>query len=439
MKRKSESETTINHLPEDVLCQIFSHIDLNSTSLVSKLFCSLSSPLLHELYLSRNSSLTYSDLQMLFNRFTGVKKIYMINCLKLDNVLMAISNSGLNLEKLYLSSSMNAHPYPEPQTIEIMSTSTVIKSIKSLHLNDRFNGHPGKQQQQQLIEFIHMFPSLIEFDFTHLWDDNGIHKITLKLPNLQKVNIGYNIGAVTDKTLDILSSNCPKLDTVNFHWMFTPKALYTFFLNNPQLSSVHMPEFYSHSISEVAKCMQVLQNLSHLSLESNIVQDAVLIALAKSRPPLKSLRLGGCDNNYTMGGLIPLLSACPGLEELKIHLPVPNNNTHDAEMSIAVTRLPELKHIENRTAQTWGNKSILWTGDSIFRSFEVLKELQRTVALAVAYPMVQSKVAGHTTNKFIAAATTNTMYEVWLGVQLLVLSQSVLVICLQASINLLEL
>ncbi|CAM8880481.1 unnamed protein product [Rhodiola kirilowii] len=297
MKRKSESETTINHLPEDVLCQIFSHIDLNSTSLVSKLFCSLSSPLLHELYLSRNSSLTYSDLQMLFNRFTGVKKIYMINCLKLDNVLMAISNSG-------------------------------------------------KQQQQQLIEFIHMFPSLIEFDFTHLWDDNGIHKITLKLPNLQKVNIGYNIGAVTDKTLDILSSNCPKLDTVNFHWMFTPKALYTFFLNNPQLSSVHMPEFYSHSISEVAKCMQVLQNLSHLSLESNIVQDAVLIALAKSRPPLKSLRLGGCDNNYTMGGLIPLLSACPGLEELKIHLPVPNNNTHDAEMSIAVTRLPELKHIE---------------------------------------------------------------------------------------------
>ncbi|KAL9664374.1 hypothetical protein QQ045_019774 [Rhodiola kirilowii] len=159
---------------------------------------------------------------------------------------------------------------------------------------------------------------------------------------------------VTDKTLDTLSSNCPKLESVNFQgssW-FTPEALYTFFFNNPQLSSVDMPHLCSPSISKVVECMKVLQNLNHLSLVSDIVQDAVLIALAKLRPPLKSLRLRGSDNNnnkYTMSGLILLLSACPGLEKLKVHLPVPhfeNSNIHDAEMSKVVKRLPKLKHIE---------------------------------------------------------------------------------------------
>ncbi|KAL9665272.1 hypothetical protein QQ045_020687 [Rhodiola kirilowii] len=352
MKRKRESETTINHLPEDVLSRIFSHlvdIDLNSTSLVSKQFCSLSSPLLHKLYLCklRDSSLTYSDFQRLFKRFTGVKQIYIFVCPKLDDVLIAISNSGLNLEKLYLSDVIKAqYQYPEPQTMEIMSTSKVIKSIKSFHLNDAFDHNPG--QHQQFLEFINMFPSLIEFDFTYIYilDDNVIHKVTSKFLNLQIVTIS-NVGMITDKTLDILSSNRPKLEIVDFQGCrkFTPEALYTFFCNNPQLSSVDMPRFYSPSISKVVECMQVLRNLSHISLESNTVQDAVLIALAISRPPLKSLRLGGSGNNYTMGGLIPLLSACPGLEKLNIPLPVSNNNTHDAEMSIAVGRLPKLKHI----------------------------------------------------------------------------------------------
>ncbi|CAM8885347.1 unnamed protein product [Rhodiola kirilowii] len=349
MKRKRVSETTINHLPEDVLRQIFSHlddIDLISTSLVCKLFCSLSSTLLDRLHLLTNSSSTYSDLQSRFKRFPGVKRIY-ISVSKLDDALMAISNSGLNLDKLYLCNDMGALKYPEPQTMEVMSTSKVIKSIKSLHLNYAFDYYPG---QDQLIDFINMFPSLIEFDFSYQWDDEGVQMVTSKFPNLRKVSIMYGT-TLTDTTFDTLSSNCPKLESVNFQgssW-FTPEALYTFFCNNPQLSSVDMSDFHSPSISKLVECMQVLQNLNHLSLESDIVQDAVLIALAESRPPLKSLRLRGLGNEYTMGGLIPLLSACTGLEKLNVYLPFPhrgNNNSHDVEMSIVVKRLPKLKHIE---------------------------------------------------------------------------------------------
>ncbi|KAL9664589.1 hypothetical protein QQ045_019994 [Rhodiola kirilowii] len=260
---------------------------------------------------------------------------------------MAISNSGLNLDKLYLCNDMGALKYPEPQTMEVMSTSKVIKSIKSIHLNYAFDYYPG---QDQLIDFINMFPSLIEFDFSYQWDDEGVQMVTSKFPNLRKVSIMYGT-TLTDTTFDTLSSNCPKLESVNFQgssW-FTPESLYTFFCNNPQLSSVDMSDFHSPSISKLVECMQVLQNLNHLSLESDIVQDAVLIALAESRPPLKSLRLRGLGNEYTMGGLIPLLSACTGLEKLNVYLPFPhrgNNNSHDVEMSIVVKRLPRLKHIE---------------------------------------------------------------------------------------------
>ncbi|KAL9664826.1 hypothetical protein QQ045_020235 [Rhodiola kirilowii] len=345
------SKSIINYLPEDVLCQIFIHLDqcdLKSTSLVCKLFCSLSSTLLDKLHLLKHSSLTYSDFRRLFKRFPGLKNMYInISGPKLDNFLMAISNSGLNLEELRLCSKMNSLKYPEQQTMEVMSTSKVIKSIKSLHLN---HGFGRRRKQQQLIKFISMFPWLIEFDFTYLWDENGIHKVTLKFPNLRKISFSCN-DRLTDKTLDILSSNCPKLESVNFQdcGTFTLDALHTFFCNNPQLSSVDMPCLYSPSISKVVECIQVLRNLNHLSLECDIVQDAVLIVLAKLRPPLKSLRLKGSDKKYTMAGLILLLSACPGLEKLNIFLPFlhcENNNTHDAEMSIVVKRLPKLKHIE---------------------------------------------------------------------------------------------
>ncbi|KAL9679128.1 hypothetical protein QQ045_016984 [Rhodiola kirilowii] len=344
MEETTESVSIIHYLPEDVLRHIFIHlddIDLKSTSLVCKLLCYISSPLVRKLTLE-NSSLTSSHFQRLFKRFSGTKNICIYDFSYLGSVLSAIFNSDLNLEKLHLR--LKNPLYPFYQTIDKMSTSRVIKGIKSLKL-DLFN----LPKQHTVEEFVNQLPLLTELDFSrsfYHWDDKGIHKVTSKLPNLRKIDLRSN-RMLTDKTLDILSSNCPKLESVNFVecMKFTPEALYKFFCNNPQLSSASVD--WPPSISKVVECVQVLKNLNSLSLFGNHLNDTVLIGLAESRPPIKNLVISNAfDINYTMTGLSQSLSACPGLENLDINTPLFENcNTHDAELSIVVKRLPNLKHI----------------------------------------------------------------------------------------------
>ncbi|KAL9677840.1 hypothetical protein QQ045_015676 [Rhodiola kirilowii] len=347
--KRSEPLSIIHYLPEDMLHQIFSHLDdiddLKSTWLVCKQFCSVSSRLVQGLSL-RHSSLTYSEFERLFKRFPGVKEIC-INFRKVDKALMAISNSGLNLEKLQIAQYRSIVQFPNWQIIEIMSTSRVITSIKYLQLS-RFHFH----SKDIVIDFVNLFPSLTEFTFTYCiqWNDDQIHKLTSKHPNLQKINLSYS-DAMTDKTLDILSSNCPKLETVNFEGCeeFSAEAMYRFFFNNPQLSSVALPYFESPSISKVSKVvkgLQLLKNLNRLSIDFDIVQDAFLIGLAESPPPLKHLQIDSHSEKCTIAGLSKLLSVCPDLESLVIHLPDTEIcDTHDADMSNVVKRLPYLKEI----------------------------------------------------------------------------------------------
>ncbi|KAL9687282.1 hypothetical protein QQ045_031682 [Rhodiola kirilowii] len=285
----------------------------------------------------------------MFKRFPCVKNIGIDNFLNLDKALLAISNSDLNLEKLHLP--LFEHPqYPETPTIENMSMSSVIKGIKSLQLC-WFHGTAPKLQ---IVNFINMFLSITELYITnaHRWEDKLIHKVTLKLPDLRKISlICYNID--NDETLAILSTNCPTLESVNLHGCkFSPEALFEFFCNNPKLSSVCMPNFNSPSIYRVSvvECMQVLKNFNHLSLQSDHLEDAVLIRLAELRPPLKSLVIGlsfsqSCPPPIHMH---PPLPTYPSLESLDIHLPHrkrKNCKTHDAELSIIVKRLPNLKQI----------------------------------------------------------------------------------------------
>ncbi|KAL9658967.1 hypothetical protein QQ045_030941 [Rhodiola kirilowii] len=330
---------SLDYLPEDALCQIFSHLHhydiLKSSSLVCKQFCSLSSPLVHRLSPS-NTSLTYYDFDRLFKRFPDVKNICIDDFHELDKTLLAISKSDLNLEKLrlpLLEYSMNLQ-YPEASTIENMSMSRVIKDLavgeltKSLEL----------RSLTCLISDFNLPESIqLNLNNNYRWNDKIIHKVTSKLPNLQKISLNYN-DVLTDQTLVILSTNCPKLESVDFRW----------------LSSVGMPNFDSYLVYKVSKvvlCVQILKNLNRLSLESDHLEDAVLIALAESQHPLKHLLIDhSMSQKYTMAGLSKLLSAYPGLESLDIHLPHrkhKNCETHDAEMSIIVKKLPNLKQITN--------------------------------------------------------------------------------------------
>ncbi|KAL9663495.1 hypothetical protein QQ045_018882 [Rhodiola kirilowii] len=351
-ERTNKRNSIVHYLPEDVLCQIFSrldHIDLKSASLVCKLFCSVSSSLLKKLILKSSSSrLSYFNLQRRFKRFSSVQEIR-INFRKLDNALLAITKSDLNLERLELS---QLECPMKTRTIETMSTSRVINSIKSLNFS-AYRGLPIGQ----VIRFINLFPSLIELAFSYEWKPKykGIHKVLLNIPNVRKITHNWSPFGPADRTLDILSStNCPKLESVDFgKCTFTPEALFKFFCNNPQLTSVYMPNLHSPSIykaSKVVECIRVLRRLNHLSLAFCLVQDAVLIALAESRPTFKSLLLDlPRTEKYTMAGLSQLLSACPGLESLEVSLPYcqfKNCRTYDEEMSMLVHRLPKLKHIK---------------------------------------------------------------------------------------------
>uniref|UniRef100_A0A7N1A4K4 F-box domain-containing protein n=1 Tax=Kalanchoe fedtschenkoi TaxID=63787 RepID=A0A7N1A4K4_KALFE len=342
--------TTILDLPLDLSALILDRLDrrdLNSMSLVSKSFLSVSSTYVHKLTFSY--LLSFRIFTKLVNRFPYVKEIT-LSCLAIDHALNAISNSCLNLDTLRL---IEPFCYPDEQTLQNISSSR-LRNLKSLQLNRICCSYTARPDQEMMIQFIQLFPLLIDLDLSTgiRWDDDWIRKLTEKFPNLRKINLHGNKG-LTDVALTALSANCFTLQEVNLNYCrgLTPQGICTLLRRSPQLTSLEFPRFKIDVATELAEALPFAKKLNHLSLKVAMRGDRILSAIARTRPQLTSFKFDhsyatDMIDEYTMSGLNQLFKACRGLTRLELTLPRIGSGILDREMSRLVKHLSHLKHME---------------------------------------------------------------------------------------------
>ncbi|CAM8936513.1 unnamed protein product [Rhodiola kirilowii] len=347
-KRNSTAPKTILDLPSDLLKLILSLLDKNdlrSLSLVSKPFLVLSNHYIRKLTFKTLPS--DSTFRKIFTRFSSVKGI-VIQSTRIARALIAISNSNLNLEALKI---VGCQAYPSQQ--HKLSLAGRLK-IKSLAFN-----WVSKVRMDKIIEFIQLFPALEALHF----GDNGFHvelkdawveSLRLAVPNLRKIHFSLN-HYLTDRALYALSANCVNLEHVGIsscYFDFTPEGFYNFLLRSRNLKYLLQVPSFPESDLLVAEAVSACENLHHLSIRSTFMRDDKLVAIAKSRASLKSLKMVAHDpetnSAYTMTGLSAMLCAFQSLSRLHISLPLPpleSDNFLDKKMSELVKSLPCLNNI----------------------------------------------------------------------------------------------
>uniref|UniRef100_A0A7N0URB1 F-box domain-containing protein n=1 Tax=Kalanchoe fedtschenkoi TaxID=63787 RepID=A0A7N0URB1_KALFE len=349
-------------LPSDTLLLIVAQLDrkdVESVSLVSKHFLSLTNQLVRKLTFLK-LPLRNSTLQKLLTRFSSVNEID-LDCRRVPRVLSAVLSSQLNVECLHIRGSPG-HECPsqneQHQTLRLCGS---LKKLKTLSLGCCF----CRVGEERFAQLIHPFPSLEELNLSDCaypsvedewiarhdykkmmrfngcarWSssDDQIRKLTATIPNLRKMEISFYCERPTDLSLDSLSANCVNLEEISFLGLtkFTPPGLCTFLHRLRNLRSIDLPGYWSpgsefHPLgSEFHPLVEVIsasENLSHLSLETDMIQDNILCAIAKSSPPLPLTSLSMenptlCLHGYTMTGVSAMLSAFQRFTRLSIKLP----------------------------------------------------------------------------------------------------------------------
>ncbi|CAM8942969.1 unnamed protein product [Rhodiola kirilowii] len=351
-KSNSAAPKTILDLPSDLLNLILSLLDKNdlrSLSLVSNHFFVLSNHCIRKLTFKTLPS--DSTFRKVFTRFSSVKGI-VIQSTCISRALIAISNSNLNLEALKI---VSCRAYPSQKHKLSLAWRLKIKSLA-------FNWF-SKVSMDKIIEFIQLFPALEALHF----GDNGFHvelindwveSLSLAVPNLRKIGFSLNHN-LTDRALYALSANCVNLEHVGIghcyfcYYCVTPDGYCNFLLRSRNLKYLQVPSF-PESVLLVAEAVSACENLHHLSISSTLMSDDKLVAIAKSRASLKSLKMVVYDDDpkknstaYTMTGLSVMLCAFQSLTRLHISLPpLESDNFLDKKMSQLVkSSLPCLNNI----------------------------------------------------------------------------------------------
>ncbi|KAL9663923.1 hypothetical protein QQ045_019317 [Rhodiola kirilowii] len=342
-KRNSTAPKTILDLPSDLLNLILCRLDqddLQSLSLVSKLFLVLSNHFIRKLtfkILPKGGSFS-----KILTRFSSVNRIT-IQSTRVTRALLAISNSKLNLEALKI---VGRPTYPKPH--DILNLAGRLK-IKSLTL-DWFS----KVGVDQVIEFIQLFPALEELTFGpkgEPWHNVGIMKLSPKVPNIRSLSMGVHSFSVTltGMALNALANNCVKLEHVGFVscYNFTVQDFCTFLCRMQNLRSVDLPIFLPNEqhLLPLAETVSTCENLQRLTISRSLIKDDYLVIISKSSASVRTLKMKLYGHrpyiDYTMKGLSAMLCAFQGLTRLDVCLPLPESDSSiDKEMSQLVKFLP---------------------------------------------------------------------------------------------------
>ncbi|KAH7864519.1 hypothetical protein Vadar_030494 [Vaccinium darrowii] len=315
--------------------------DLDSISLVSKQFLSISNRVKHSLTLDMNAETLHLLLNILTNilrRFRHIKSIVIStnihksihDPIAVDGVLDQIARSGvlLNLQTL----RFRCHIEVLRDGFRALALSMVMKNnLKVLDCSGVIS-----MQDKDLILIADLFPQLEELRIhaarrshddkvvVRITDD-GVDALALKLKELKEIVFSCDSNAcfITDKSLISLSTNCVKLRKIHLDIRST---------NEHNVSEDRMGFVMQHSTNMTSLSLDLLslqpsaspfaigngftnaKNLHSLTLGQALISDKHISLLAKAYPPLKKLELDGgfIEDKYPEihGALKLLLHAC---------------------------------------------------------------------------------------------------------------------------------
>ncbi|XP_021732146.1 F-box/LRR-repeat protein 2-like [Chenopodium quinoa] len=181
-------------------------------------------------------------LVRLLQRFSNLKKIQVCNFKgDIDEAVLAIARSGLDLEELVALSYCRS--YPEFWLEEL---GTNMKNLKVL----KFTGGDGDADFVRVVDaFLQLEELQIEDEAPHYNSvtDEGRDYMSSKLKRLRKIDLS-NKSRISDKSLISLSKNCPLLEHIEIHdCNFVTQEGISFLVNN----SHHLNSLYIYKYLKI--------------------------------------------------------------------------------------------------------------------------------------------------------------------------------------------
>ncbi|KAH7862347.1 hypothetical protein Vadar_003560 [Vaccinium darrowii] len=318
--------------------------DLDSISLVSKQFLSISNRVKQSLTLNVNAD-TLHLLPNILRRFRHIKSI-VIDTNILKNIYDSIAIDGVLDQIARYGILLNLHALRFQCHIEALRD-----GFRALALSKNMKNNLKvldcswviSMQDKDLVLIADLFPQLEELSIQadrYFFDDetavritdDGIGVLAAKLKELKEIEIYCPLDAcfITDKSLESLSENCVKLRKID---LCISRA------DQHNVTEVGIDSVMRHSTNLTSLSLDLLslqpptspfaigngfanaKNLHSLSLGQALISNKRISLLAKTYPPLKKLELSSFpgDNSEILGALKMLLHACQlTLEELSL-------------------------------------------------------------------------------------------------------------------------
>ncbi|XP_004491924.2 F-box/LRR-repeat protein 14-like [Cicer arietinum] len=318
--------TTDFYLPDEIWESIFNFLKddnrcLESLSLVSKNFLSMTNPLKSSLTICYP---TRPSLHRLFHRFNNLTSLDLSSFIGNPNKLLCqISNfpfktlTSLNLSNLSKIPAKGLQAFSKNITT---LTSLICSNIGFIDCLDLF--------------FIaHCFPLLEQLDFSDpilcgpncFYDTDHLQPLSSAFSKLRKLNISHH-HYIDDKIIFHLFKNCKLLEEAT---MFncsniTDAGIASALLQRPTLKSLsftniaHMGKRYATFVtSHFIDSLVTLKSLTCLELSCVRISDQLLSSIAMEGLPLRRLALQYCPG-YSYDGIYRLISKCQHIQHLAI-------------------------------------------------------------------------------------------------------------------------
>ncbi|XP_021732145.1 F-box/LRR-repeat protein 20-like [Chenopodium quinoa] len=274
--------------------------DQESITLVCKRFLSISNSLRVSINFSGYTPITV--LCWLLKRFSNLKKIQVCNFEgDMDEAVLAIARSGLDLEELVALSYCRSHP-----KVWLEELGSNMKNLKVL----KFTGGEG---DADFVRVADAFPQLEELfikdeaPYIIYVTDKGMDYISSKLKRLRKIDLS-NKSRISDKSLISLSKNCPLLEQIEIHDCnsVTQEGISFLVNNSHHLNSSYICKHLKIDSFGVEGSTNILTNLRSLKLQYVDILDEFLFSIIEARIHLTDLALTDCKS-YTFTGISRLL------------------------------------------------------------------------------------------------------------------------------------
>ncbi|GAU45748.1 hypothetical protein TSUD_286090 [Trifolium subterraneum] len=293
---------------------------LNSLSLVSKQFLSITNRLLFSFTVHQST-----DLRRLFKRFTNLNSLKVT--FELDELLLKISSFPFKLTSLNLSQctipAIGLRAFSQKITTLTSLTCSYIVSVKT----------------SDLFLIAECFPLLQELDLGHpLGLENyssyvdGVEALSLALIKLRKVNLSR--FPINDQSLFHLFNNCKYLEEVIMFWCneITSVGLASALRERPALKSLSFSNNEVIPTSHFIDSLVSLKGLTCLDLQYLNISDELLYSIAREGLPLTRFVLLSCTG-HSYAGIVSLLSKCQRIQHLDLRYSNFLKDQHVAELS----------------------------------------------------------------------------------------------------------